>query len=205
MGACQCITSTSDSVDLKMNVVNSRIYKLKQSLEAEDRVDEEEGNKLSPCTPKKNKKSNSSYIFDYKEHAMFIFEMFNLFRKKPQKYFKKMIKNGYWNETDTDITKWLSKKNLKWSDDIYNTLYIRDGIEDIDVINKIVTETINYQCECLVYRIDGDYDPEMSILMLLQQYPDDIDTLLSDKYNLGTVNSYNDPDRIFFYIIKKFT
>ncbi len=52
--------------------------------------------------------------------------------------------------------------------------------------------------------LDCDYDPEISILMLLKQHSHSLDILLSDKYNLGTINYYNDTDRIFFYLIRKY-
>ncbi len=155
---------------------------------------------------RKSKKSNNSYIFDYREHAMVIFDVFNLFRTKPLKFFKKMIKNGLWTETDIERANKLNNvsKHVKWSDEVYNMLYIRDGIEDRDIINKLLTEIINTKCDSTVFRIDGDYDPEMSVLMLIYQYSKNLEILLSDKYHLGTVTCYNDPDRIFFYLIRKF-
>jgi hypothetical protein len=166
-------------------MANTRIQKLKLSIENE--VD-------SPVKVLKSERKSNSYIFDYKEHAMFIFDVFNLFRTKPQKFYKKMIKNGLWEDSD-GLSDSIGR-NIKWSDDIYNMLYIRDGIEDKNTIYEIISS------ECVVFRIDGDYDPEMSVLMLLKKYKNEIETLLSNDYNVGTVNSYNDPDRIFFYLFK---
>jgi hypothetical protein len=150
---------------------------------------------------RKSKKSNSSYIFDYKEHAMVIFDVFNTFRNKPQKFFKKMLKNGYWSNNMNEHIR--PTTSIKWSNEIYNIFYIRDGIDNVEEVNQLLSTELSNSTEAVVFKIDGDYDPEMSILMLLKQYSHNLDILLSDKYTLGTINCYNDPDRIYFYLIKK--
>lgn len=219
MGACQCITNTSDNIDIKMSLSNTRLHKLRLEIDSDEKgksgsdialTKHDDEDLRSPKhlythilkSERKSKKSNSSYIFDYKEHAMVIFDVFNTFRNKPQKFFRKMLKNGFWSEIPS--IHYNSVSSLKWSDEIYNVLYIRDGIEDISIVEKLLGDTLDCRCECVVLRIDGDYDPEMSILTLLQEYKNSLDILLNDKYTLGTVNCYNDPDRIYFYLIKKY-
>jgi hypothetical protein len=220
MGACQCITNTSDNIDIKMTLPNTRIHKLKLAVESDEkgndililaltRHEDEDTNKNSLFilkSDRKSKKSNSSYIFDYKEHAMVIFDVFNLFRNKPQKFFKKMIKNGYWGNNIDEYTKQTKNNStsIKWCDEIYNILYIRDGVDNLEEVNQLLATELSYNsAETVIFKLEGDYDPEMSILMLLKQYSHSLDILLSDKYTLGTINCYNDPDRIFFYLIRK--
>jgi hypothetical protein len=37
MGACQCIANTSDNIDIKMHVANTRIQKLKLEIESDEK------------------------------------------------------------------------------------------------------------------------------------------------------------------------
>jgi hypothetical protein len=37
MGACQCITNTSDNIDIKMTVSNTRMHRLKLGVESDEK------------------------------------------------------------------------------------------------------------------------------------------------------------------------
>jgi hypothetical protein len=224
MGACQCIANNSDEIDIKMTVSNNRIHKIKNCLENDEKrkyiitlaltkqnIEDDsfslnKNNYIALKSERRSKKSNS-FKFDWKEHSMNIFEVYNQFRTKPQKFFRKMIKNNLWDEHTAEQFAFIntSNKQLKWSEYAYNILFMRDGVEDTEHINKLLSETFNTKCDSNVLKIDGDYDPEMSVLVLIKKYTTDLESiLLSDNYNMGLVICYNDPDRIFFYLFKKF-
>ena len=118
-----------------------------------------------------------------------------------------MVKNNIWKEDKLEQVAYINNTSntIIWSDELYNILYIQDSIEDTDTINRLLTDKsiLNFT-QSIVLNIDGDYDPEMSVLMLIDKYINDIESiLLSNIYDIGTVICYNCPDRIFFYLFKK--
>jgi hypothetical protein len=152
-------------------------------------------------------KLDVSLGFDYYEHSMAIYEVYNKFRKNPLKYFKKLYKQAIISDEDFRYLKQLDdqKTGVSWSDEAYKCLYRNLSHSDEVILDddELAMRFPN-RCRVVSFYISGEYDPEMTMLMIIKENLDRIN-LLIDDYEIGTVCSYNvKPDVICFYLIKVF-
>jgi hypothetical protein len=169
--------------------------------------------KTNNCYNKKSDRKSKldiSYGFDYHEHSNLIFELFNNFRKNPMKYFKKLQKEKLITETDLaylNSTYNQTFPSVTWSDEAYKILYKKD-VRDCNLLFQDEEEIVKslatlYDCDVIQFYLAGEYDPEMSLLILIHENLERLNLMLSQQYEYGTVCSYNSkPDIFFLYLIK---
>jgi hypothetical protein len=153
-------------------------------------------------------KLDVSLGFDYYEHSLAVFELYNKFRKNPLKFFKKVYKQGLISSEDYKYLRQLDdqKTPISWSEEAYKCLQLNNTnnrdelILDDENLSKVLSQIKT--CRVSSIYISGDYDPEMTLLMIIKENFERINLLLDD-YDYGTVCSYNTkPDIICFYLIK---
>jgi hypothetical protein len=236
MGTCQCFQNNNTDIDINLHKSNTRMQKLMETIQNEkfyikkqnqSIIEEEKENDEASLncntktnSPSKVKRQNTFNLlisdrkskhensqFDYKEHSIVIFEVFNYFRLHPFKYFKKLIKNNLLKDIDIAYFQNLEsveRSTVLWSEKAYDLLYNSyfQGKDHIEEINDILNFHMNMDCD--IFCVLGDYDPELVILILLKENMNKLDLLLNERYSCGTVCSYSsEPDITFFYLIKK--
>jgi hypothetical protein len=144
--------------------------------------------------------------FDYFEHSLAVFETLNKFRKNPLKFFKRAYRQGQVKHEDYDYLCQLNSQlePIPWSEEAYKCLYRiknEEYVMDEKELNILLAKL--YSCRVSQFFVSGEYDPEMTVLMLIKENMDRINLLLSEGFDYGTVCSYSSkPDIIILYLIK---